>query len=74
MADDVKKRSLPIRLVNQTQTEEQKYIEMMKASEVIDRKEASGSKVIRTRWVGKKKGTPETCSGSMGCTGFQMDG
>ena len=27
--------------------------------EVVDRKEASGSKVIRTRWVITNKGTPE---------------
>ena len=38
-----------IRLVNQAKTEEQKYIEKMKVFEVVERKEASGSKVIRTR-------------------------
>ena len=47
----------PIRLVNQAKTEEQKYIEKMKVFEVVDRKEASGSKVIRTNWVVTK--TPE---------------
>ena len=33
--------------------EEQKYIEQMTVFEVVDREEASGSKVIRTRWVGR---------------------
>ena len=57
VADDVKKGSIPIRLVNQAKTEEKKYIEKMKVLYVVDRKEASGSKVIRTRWV--NMGTPE---------------
>ena len=74
--DDVKKRSIPIRLVNQAKTEEQKYIEKMKVLGVVDRKEACGSKVIRTKWVVTNKGTPEkpNVRGSMGCTGVQMDG
>ena len=59
VADDVKKGSIPIRLVNQAKTEEQKYIEKMKVLDVVDRKEASGSKVIRTKWVVTNKGTPE---------------
>ena len=47
----------------------------MKVLDVVDRKEASGSKVIRTKWVVTNKGTQETkCPGSMGCTGVQMDG
>ena len=58
VADDVKKGSIPIRLVNQAKTEEQKYIEKMKVLDVADRKEASGSKVIRTKWVVTNKGTP----------------
>ena len=49
VADDVKKGSIPIRWVNQAKTEEQKYIEKMKVLDVVDRKEASGSKVIRTK-------------------------
>ena len=57
VADDVKKGSIPIRLVNQAKTEEQKYIEKMKALDVVDRKEAGGSKVIRTKWVVTNKGT-----------------
>ena len=48
VADDVKKGSFPMRLVNQAKTEEQKYIDKVKVSEVVERKEASGSKVIRT--------------------------
>ena len=52
-----RKGSIPIRFVNQAKTEEQKYIEKMKVFEVVDRKEASGSKVIRTNWVVTK--TPE---------------
>ena len=59
VADDVKKGSIPIRLVNQAKTEEQKCIDKMKALDVVDRKEASGSKVIRTKWVVTNKGTPE---------------
>ena len=59
VADDVKKGSIPIRLVNQAKTEEQKYIEKMRVLDVVDRKEASGSKVIRTKWVVTNKGTPE---------------
>ena len=43
VAEDVKKGSIPTRLVNQAKTEEQKYIEKMKVLEVVDRKEASGS-------------------------------
>ena len=31
----------------------------MKVLDVVDRKEASGSKVIRTKWVVTNKGTPE---------------
>ena len=41
VADDGKKGSIPIRLVNQSKTEEQKYIEKMKVLDVDD--EASGS-------------------------------
>ena len=59
VADDVKKGSIPIRLVNQAKTVEQKHIEKMKVLDVVDRKEASGSKVIRTKWVVTNKGTPE---------------
>ena len=59
VSDDVKKGSIPIRLVNQARTEEEKYIEKMKILEVVDRKEANGSKVIRTKWVVTSKGTPE---------------
>ena len=33
VADDVKKGSIPIRLVNQAKTEEQKYIEKMKSTQ-----------------------------------------
>ena len=36
-----------------------KYIEKMKVLDVVDRKEASGSKLIRTKWVVTNKGTPE---------------
>ena len=72
MADDVKKGSIPIRLVNQAKTEEQKYIEKMKVLDVVDRKEASGSNVIRTKWVVTNKETK--CPGSMGSTGVQTDG
>ena len=43
VADDAKKGSIPMRLVNQAQIEEQKYIEKVKVLEVVDRKEASGS-------------------------------
>ena len=49
VADDTKKRSIPIRLVNQANTEGQKYIENMNEFEVVDRKEASGSEVISRR-------------------------
>ena len=59
MVADATKGFIPIRLVNQAKTEEHKYIEKMKVFEVDDRKEASGSKVIRTRWVVTNKGTPE---------------
>ena len=59
VADDVKKGIIPIRLVNQAKTKEQKYIEKMKVLDVVDRKKASGSKVIRTKWVVTNKGTPE---------------
>ena len=59
VADGVKKGSIPIRLVNEAKTEEQKYIEKMKVLDVVDRKEASGSKVIRTKWVVTNKGTLE---------------
>ena len=45
VADDAEKGSIPIRLVNQAKTEEQKYIDKMKVLEVVDRKEASGSKM-----------------------------
>ena len=48
VADDVKKGSIPIRLVNHAKSEEQKHIETMKAFEVVDREEASVSKVIGT--------------------------
>ena len=58
VADDVRKVSIPIRLVNQAKTEEQKYIEKMQVLDVVDRKEASGSKMIRTKWIGTNKGTP----------------
>ena len=37
----------------------QKHIEKMKVFEVVDGKEASGSKVIRTRLVVTNKGTPD---------------
>ena len=56
VTDDVKKGSIPIRWVNQAKTEEWKYIEKMKVLDVVDRKEASGSKVIRTKWVVTNKG------------------
>ena len=59
VVDDVKRGSIPMRLVNQAKPGEQKYIEMMKVLKVVERKEASGSKVIRTRWVVTNKGTPE---------------
>ena len=59
VADDAKDGSIPIRLVNQAKTEEQKYMEKMEVFKVVDRKEASGSKVIRTRRVVTNKGTPE---------------
>ena len=49
MTDDVKKGSIPMRLISQAQIEEQKYIEKMKVLEVVDRKEASGSNMIRTK-------------------------
>ena len=67
VADDAKKRSIPIRLVNQANTEGQKYIEKMSEFEVVDRKEASGSEVIRTRLVVNEQGNArETkCSCSM---------
>ena len=57
VADDAKKGIIPIRLVNKS--EEQKHSDKMKAFEVVDRKEASGSKGIRTRWVVPNTGTPE---------------
>ena len=75
IADDAKKGSIPIRLVNQDKNEEQKHIEKMKVFEVVDRKEASGGKVIRTRWVFTTGNARETTrSGSMGCTGVLMNG
>ena len=46
VADDAKRGSIPIRLVNHAKSEEQKHIETMKAFEVVDREEASVSKVI----------------------------
>ena len=36
VADDVKKGSMPIRLVNQAKAEEQKFIEVMKLLDVVD--------------------------------------
>ena len=71
VADDAKKGSIPIRLVNQVKIEDQKYIEYMWVFEVFDEMEPSGSKVIMTRWMVTHKRTPEKqkCSGSMGCTG-----
>ena len=60
VVDDAMKGGIPIRLVNQAKSEEQTYIDKMKVLEVVDRKEASGSKVIRTRWVVTNRGTPET--------------
>ena len=59
VADDAKKGCVPIRLVNQAKSEWKKFIERMKVSEVVGRKEASGSKVIWTRWVVTNKGSPE---------------
>ena len=59
VADDDKKGSIPIRLVGQPKTEEQKYIENLKALEEVDRKEASGRKVSRIGWDVTNKGTPE---------------
>ena len=59
VADDVKKGSIPVRLVNQAKTEEQKHIEKMKVLEVVERKEASRSKVTRAKWVVTNKGTQE---------------
>ena len=56
VADDAKEGSIPMRLVNQATTEEQKYINKWWYLRVVDRKEASGSKVIRTRWVVTNKG------------------
>ena len=74
VADDAKKRSIPIRLVNQANTEEQKYIEKMKVLEVVDRQEASGTEVIGTRLVVTNKGTPKKLNVRARCTGVQMDG
>ena len=54
-----RKGSIPKRLANQAKTEKQKYIKQIKVFEVVDRKEASGSKVIRTRWVVTNTRTPE---------------
>ena len=51
VADHSKKGSIPIRLVNQAESKEQKHIPKIKVFEVVGRKEASGSMVIRTRWV-----------------------
>ena len=48
VADDAKRGSIPIRLVNLAKSEEQKHIETMKAFEVVDRKEARKSRVIGT--------------------------
>ena len=59
VADDVKKGIIPMRLVNQVKSEEQKCIEKMKVLEVVERKEASGSNVFRTTRVVTNKGTPE---------------
>ena len=59
VADDAKKGSIPMRLVSQAKTGEAKFIEKMKVHEVVDRKQASGSKVIRTKWVVTNKGTPK---------------
>ena len=59
VADDVQKGSIPMRLVNQAKTEEQKDIEKMKVLEVVERKEVSGSKVARTKWVATNIGNPE---------------
>ena len=76
VADDAKKGSIPVPLVNKVKTDEQKYIEKMKVLDVVDRKEASGTKVIRTRWVVTNEGTPEKTKrlGSMGCTRVRMGG
>ena len=76
VADDVKNGSIPIRSVNQAKAEEQKHVEKMKVLEVVDRREASGSEVIKTRWVVTNKGAPEKPNRlcSMGGTGIQMDG
>ena len=74
VTDDAKTRSIPIQLVNQANTEGQKHIEKMTEFEVVDRKEASGSEVIRTRLVVTNKGTPEKLNVRARCTGVQMDG
>ena len=57
VADDAKTGNTPVRLVNQAQTAEQNNIEQMKVFEVVDRQEASGSKVVRTRCVVTNEGT-----------------
>ena len=59
VADDAKKGSILIRLVNQAKSKEQKYIEHMKVFEVVDRKDAIGSQMNRIGWVVTNKGTPE---------------
>ena len=65
VADDANKGCIPIRLVNQAKTEEQKYIEKMKVFEVV-----------RTRWFVTNKGNARETkrSGLLGCTGVQMHG
>ena len=76
VADDVKKGSIPMRLVNQAKTEEQKYIENTKVLEVVDRKESKWKQRDQNQ-IGchEQRNTGETkCPGSMGCTGVQMDG
>ena len=76
VADDAKKGSMPIRLVNQAKTEEQKYFEKDKG--------IRGSRSKRGKWkqsdqdqMGRhqQRNARETKrSGSVGCTGVPMGG
>ena len=62
-------------VVEDSRDKEGEDIENLKVFEVVDRKEASGSTVIRTKCRHEQGNARETKrSGSMGCTGVQMDG
>ena len=58
VADDAKKGSIPLRLVNQAKIEEQKYIEKLYSRWPIEQRQVEEN-MISTRWVITNKGTPE---------------